>query len=141
MLVLVIYAIFGDEKPEKSGEKSLLRPWRLSSLITRDEQKFIVESRLASSLGPVPLLQIYTSKTVWIFTLSWLFTTMNISLFTGRMLQISISICTLIDFQPNSTSFALCRVCHVHANVPLFQSLLDSGDRLDTLGDYYFSCN
>ena len=88
LLVLAIYVIFGDEKPEKSEEKTSLRPWRLSNLIKPDEQKYIVESRLESSSGPVPLIEIYTSKTVWIFTLSWFFTTMNISLFTGRALKL-----------------------------------------------------
>ena len=83
LAVLIIYFVFGDEKPE--GQKSklnLVRPLRMSNLISSEEHDRIVESRLSKLCKNVPLVKIYTSRTVWAFTSSWFFTVFTISLFT-----------------------------------------------------------
>ena len=81
--VLIVYFIFGDEKPE--GQKSklnIIRPLRMSKLISSEEHDRIVGSRLSTSSKNVPLSKIYTSKTVWTFTSAWFFTAFTINLFT-----------------------------------------------------------
>ena len=79
----IVSVVFGDEKPE--GQKSklnIIRPLRMSKLISSEEHDRIVGSRLSTSSKNVPLSKIYTSKTVWTFTSAWFFTAFTINLFT-----------------------------------------------------------
>ena len=83
LVILVIYALVGDEGPE-GGHKSalnLIRPMRLSNWISGAERDLIVNSRLAKSTKDVPYTKIYKSRAVWVFTLSWFFTAMTINMF------------------------------------------------------------
>ena len=82
LATVIIYALFGDEGPE--GHKSALnviRPLRLSNWISGAERDLIVNSRMSQSTKDVPYKKIYTSRAVWVFAISWFFTTLTINLF------------------------------------------------------------